>query len=318
MKYKCKICGKKARLFIKAVFDDRYKAPGFFDIYRCPGCGFGFINSFIIPEKAGEFYGKYYPLSKVTPSQVRKQAAIKPAIFNWLFGTSNIAHLYIKPHSLVLDIGSASGVSLLEISKLKGKAYGVEPDPHAQKIAKKLNVHVFKGLITDNPFPDKKFDFITASQVIEHVPDAKVFLEAIGKKINHKGQVILSFPNVDSLYRRVFGRKWINWHVPYHRNFFTKKSFIILAHSTGYKILKIKTVTPNIWTILQLRRFFTRPRVGAKGEIWAVRDDQFKLAAMVLKVMVILAIIIVTPLNRIIDRLGQGDSIIVWLEQKKR
>lgn len=318
MKYQCKICGKEARLFIKAVFDDRYKAPGFFDIYRCPECGFGFMNSFIQPEKAGEFYGKYYPLSKVTPSQVRNQAAIKPAIFNWLFGTSNIAHLYIKPHSLVLDIGSASGVSLLEIGKLKGKAYGVEPDHHAQKIAKKLNLHVFKGFITDNPFPDKKFDFITASQVIEHVPDAKVFLEAIGKKLNQKGQVILSFPNTDSLYRKIFGRRWINWHIPYHSNFFTKKSFKILAHSTGFKVLKTKTVTPNIWTILQLRRFLVRSRAVVKSEIWAVRDDRSKLAATVLKVIVILAIIIVTPLNRIIDLLGQGDSIIVWLEQKKR
>jgi hypothetical protein len=30
------------------------------------------------------------------------------------------------------------------------------------------------------------------------------------------GEVWISCPNADSLWRRVFGRGWVNWHVPFH------------------------------------------------------------------------------------------------------
>lgn len=314
MKKICTLCGQKAKLFVNNISDDRYGAPGLYNIYRCEHCGFGFINSKIKSSEIGEFYNKYYPLSIMSPEQVKNSAVIKSAFYTWLIGANNVSHLYIKPHSSVLDIGSASGQSLIEISRLKGKAFGVEPDPSAQKIAKKLKLNVYKGLITDNSFPNKKFDFITASQVIEHDHNPKTFLKAIRKKIEKNGVVILSFPNCDSIYRKIFKKRWINWHVPYHCNFFTKKSFTILANTSGFEIINMKTVTPNIWTILQIRRLLTNPKTGEKNTVWNQKSKQTGINN-VAKVFLTIVMLMIIPINRIIDFFGQGDSFLIWLKK---
>lgn len=326
MKKICIVCGKKAELFINRIFDDRYGAPGLYNIYRCRYCGFGFLNPQIKRTEIGEFYNKYYPLSGLTSEDVRNSANIKSALYTWLTGTNNTTHLYIKPNSIVLDIGSASGQSLIEITKLKGEAFGVEPDPGAQKIAKDLNLNVYKGLITNNPYPGKKFDFITASQVLEHDPNPQTFLKAAEKKLKKDGILILSFPNCDSIYRRIFKKRWINWHVPYHCNFFTKASFIKIAKLTGLKVIKMKTITPNLWTILQMKRLFTKPVEGKKDEFWKVQDEVLDkvvfcrqtLLTVILKLLINIIMVILIPVNRITDLFGQGDSFIIFLKKDEK
>lgn len=323
IKNKCQICGKRVKIIIHDIYDDRYGAPGLYNIYRCLSCGYGFIDYKINPKKIGEFYNKYYPFLKVTPKKIKNSILARSHLYTWLTGTYNAAHLYIKPHSLVLDIGSGNGQSLIEIIKLGGEAFGIEPDPNVQKIARKLHLNIYQGLITDNPFPDKKFDFITASQVLEHDSNPRCFLKAIKGKLKNNGEVILSFPNCDSLYRKIFGKKWIHWHVPYHCNFFTKKSFGILANEMGFKIIKSKTITPNLWTVLQMRRLFTSPHKNEKNAIWNLqhhwankKSKKSKIITATLKLTLNLAIIMIAPIDRFIDLIGQGESFLVWLEKK--
>jgi SAM-dependent methyltransferase len=220
-----------------------------------------------------------------------------------------------------LDVGSGSGESLLEIQKMGARAFGVEPDPNAQRIAKQLKLRVYKGFITGNPFLGKKFDFVTASQVFEHEPEPLDFLRSAKEKLNNKGQIILSVPNLDSIYRKVFGRKWLNWHVPYHINFFTKLSLKKVAKKTGLKIVEIRTITPNVWTLMQFRTLLYNVNEGQKNPIWTsatsrgykrgsvsrVRDYIFQFATMIFYVLI-------TPINRLVDLLGGGDSLFVVLE----
>lgn len=313
------ICKSSYKISQKNLSDDRYGAPGKYSIYKCKNCGFGRTKPVLDQKDIGQFYAKYYPLESITAEQVKKEINIKPRWLAWLIGTSNTAHWWIKPKSSVLDIGSASGISLMEIKKLGGEAYGVEPDSNAQKIAKKLNLNVYKGLITDNPFPGKKFDFVTASQVLEHDSNPKTFLKAIREKIKKNGVVILSFPNYDSVYQKIFGKKWINCHVPYHCNFFTKISFIKIAKLTGYKIIKIKTVSPNLWTILQIRRLLTKPEEGKKSAIWKVQNKSLGgVTIIILRLLLNIILVILIPVNRLIDLFGQGDSFVVFLKKDEK
>lgn len=318
----CIICQGKTKLFFPDLFDDRYGAPGKYSIYRCVKCGFGTIYPILSKEKIGRFYARYYPLDRLDASQIIQSASVPNRFSTWLDGTDNIAHRYITCGSSVLDIGSASGVSLLEIEKLGGNAFGVEPDPNAKKFAKELELKVYTGFITDNPFPDIKFDFITASQVIEHDPDPKTFLEAVYKKLSSSGVVILSFPNFEALYRSIFGKRWIHWHVPYHCSFFTRKSIAILAETAGFKIAGIKTITPNLWTLLQLRVLFTTPVPGKPSTVWIsgadnktnhISTDRYKNKTFY--IINRFAKYLVMPLNRIIDIIGQGESFLVFLKK---
>jgi len=305
---RCLICGFKTSLLYKELCDDRYGAPGYFSVYRCNQCGFGRIDPVLKRVEIGNFYKRYYPLGQLTPSKVRKSVDHSSKFISWLFGTNATAHKHIKPGTEILDIGSGSGASLLEIKNMGAIGFGIEPDPSAQRIAKKLKLNVYKGFLTDNPFPKKKFDFVTASQVLEHEPDPFRFLLAAKRKLNKNGQIVLSFPNMDSYYRKLFGRKWLNWHIPYHINFFTKNTIERLAKKSNLKIVGFRTITPNIWTVLQIRNLFRKIREGVANPLWTVRSG------ILIKILNLFLFTVVTPINRFVDALGMGDSILVTLE----
>lgn len=321
----CHICVSPVRKLVSNLIDDRYGSPERYTIVICDNCSFGRTIPTLDEKKIGLFYSKYYPLSHMSVDDVQKSVDIKPMWYEWLAGNGYIAHRHIKKGSKVLDIGSGNGMSLLEIARLGGKPYGIEPDPNAQNIARKLNLNVQKGFITDNPFPKIKFDFITASQVLEHDPHPELFLQNAYKKLNPGGQVILSFPNINSLYRKIFKRNWLHWHVPYHINFFSEKSFTMLANRCGYRIIKMKTITNNLWTILQLSMLLTQKKEGEMNQIWKTqhmdKEDKQNLNFRLKKVIFEVGRIILSPfiivMNRTIDTFGQGDSIYVILEKSK-
>ncbi len=319
----CIICHNKVKLIHKDLFDDRYGAIGKHSIYRCENCGFGRTIPGLTKDDIGRFYSKYYPLLSVNPTLLQKSVHIPSKVMLWLKGNDNTAHFHIKPNSTVLDVGSGSGISILEIQKLGGKAYGVEPDPNAQRIAKELQMSVFQGFITDNPFPNLKFDFITASQVLEHDPTPNKFLIAAKNKLKKNGLIILGFPNMDSINRKIFGSRWLHWHVPYHLNFFTQKSISILAKSAGLKIVKIRTITPNLWTILQLQMLLTVSKEGKPNPIWVSKitnRNSNRLPA--LKIRFLFSILLhlselgILFINRIVDSFGVGESFLVFLRKE--
>ncbi|MBI4032680.1 class I SAM-dependent methyltransferase [Candidatus Berkelbacteria bacterium] len=317
----CQICGGLTRPLMYDLFDDRYGAPGRHTVYRCDACGFGRTLPGLAPDEIGVFYAKHYPLSAATADSVRASVVVEPRWKTWLAGTDNIAHQYTQAGERVLDIGSASGVSLLEIQARGGEAYGVEPDPTAAKLARSLKLRVHTGFITDNPFPTTRFDLITASQVIEHEPDPQAFLAALGQRLAPGGQVILAFPNGNALYRRLFGRRWLHWHIPYHYNFFTRRSFSQLAATSGFTVVKLRTITPNLWTIIQLRMLAEQPREGMMGSVWAAQHaggigtGQPSLVVRVARQIALRAAsALITVVNRLIDGLGMGESFLVVLE----
>jgi SAM-dependent methyltransferase len=318
----CIICNRSINIFIKDLFDDRYGAKGRHSIYRCSHCGFGKTIPGIRRSQIGKFYSDHYPLGIVNPKELSSQIRILSPLRAWLEGVDNVAHLYTRPGIKVLDIGSASGISLLEIGALGGEAYGVEPDPHGKQIATKLHLRVHQGFIADNPFPKIKFDLITASQVIEHEPTPLKFLVDIRQKLAKNGQVVLSFPNYDALYRHIFLKRWIHWHIPYHLNFFTETSFKILADQAGFTIKSIRTITPNLWTIQQLRVLLAGSQEGVGSPAWTqdlsgkgvknIPSIFYKLLQLAAK----LAFWLIMPINRLVDSLGLGESYLVVLQPK--
>lgn len=317
----CPICKSPMTPLLRDLFDDRYGAPGRHTVNRCTDCGFGRTIPGLKPAEIGSFYAKYYPLSAATPESVRATAVVEPRWQAWLAGTDNVAHQYTRPGERVLDIGSASGVSLLEITRLGGQAYGVEPDPTAATLGRKLNLRVETGFITDHPFGKQPFDLITASQVIEHEPDPRAFLRAVRERLTPGGVAILAFPNGDALYRKLFGRRWLHWHIPYHYNFFTASSFGKLAAETGFTVAKMRTITPNLWTVIQLRTLAEQSKEGVMGSVWAAQHAAGPggqappaLVRVGRYLALHLAGAFLTIVNRIVDALGLGESFLVMLQ----
>lgn len=321
----CIICNSQTKLLQNNLYDNRYGAPGLYSIYQCINCGYARTTPALKKNKIASLYSKYYPLSKVDSSELKKSVKINSKFINWIKGNTHQAHLYATRGSNVLDIGSGTGRSLIEIKKLGAQAYGVDPDPKAERVAKELKLNFVKGFITDNPYPNIKFNYITATQVLEHEPNPDTFLKAVRNKLVSDGVVIFSFPNIDSIYRKIFTSSWLHWHVPYHISFFSLNSIRLLAERNGFKVTKTKTVTSNLWTALQFSSVLKPSKIGEMNPLWATqhmskkekKNTNFKLKKLLFTSIYTLLIPCIVVLNRCIDGIGYGDSIVVFLKKNE-
>ena len=309
------------------MFDDRYGEPNKYKLAKCTKCNH--ISTFprLKEKDLSKLYGKFYPRSEVNYEEVLKKARknfnLPNKIIDWFNGTNNQGQLYAKKGELVLDIGCGDCSSLIEIKNLGAKAFGIEADNNVKSIADALDLEVHIGSITDNPFKGKLFDLIVMNQVIEHIPEPDKCIKLIKRRLSNQGRIIFVLPNKESLWQKITGPKWINWHIPYHLHHFDLRSFKKMINKCGLKITSCKTITPNVWSILQLRSYLYDPKIGEPNNLWVIKsnkankDKQLKIKLKLCKKFFKLTLsIILSIFNRFIDILRVGDSLIFEVKIK--
>lgn len=316
----CKICGGETKTRYCGLYDDRHGYPGKFNLRECHDCGFMQTEPQLTNKEIGKIYSKYYPRSNITSDQVKNSAQNMPSREVVLKkGLGGTCHFDTKKGERVLDIGSGAGYSLAEIKKLGGIAYGVDPDTNAQRIAKELGFKFKLGFLEDCNFPRRYFDLITASQVLEHTPNPIGLLISCKGLLKNSGRIKMSFPNTGALYQKLWGRYWLHWHIPYHLNHFNKRSIETMAEKAGLRITKLETVTPNLWTVLQIRSCISRVKIGQRNTMWdtGVIDKKSVAAKKSIFSRVLLKVLPLVEnwlfVNRILDRFGLGESFVVEL-----
>lgn len=321
---KCKICqSDKIILDQKNIFDNRYGYPGYFNIYLCQKCGFRQTFPELKNEELSDLYTNYYPRKNQNIQELKSHFIFKNNKLNkfkrWFNGNNNKCFYHLPTKKIkVLDIGCGNGFSLFFIEKLGGEAYGIEEDKNVISISQALNLNIEIGNIYTSKHSDKTFDYIIGSQIIEHIPDPKMFLREIINKLKDDGKIILSFPNANSLARKIFKKNWIHWHVPYHLNHFSLKNIKILVHTENLKIDKIKTITPSDWTILQLLDSRNDAEKGKKGKIWNKKNivKHTNLKGILIYIRNKTLRFLINLLNKIIDLARKGDSFLIILSKK--
>lgn len=284
-------------------------------------------------DELGSLYSTYYPRKHVVTADLiataKSVAGPWARLSRWWEGTNNQGQYTVSRDQVMLDVGCGSGLSLLEAQVLGAEAYGIEADPNIRRIADELELRVHIGSLHDQPFPGVNFDLIVLNQVIEHIPDPGMALIALKERLKSAGRLVLVFPNRRSLWQRLSGSKWINWHIPYHLHHFDANGFKVFAQRHGFKVIRQKTITPNIWSILQLRAMRQSLKPGMPSDMWKVkftkevpsfdlgRPPTLSTQRMVRALLKQLAFTSLAAFNRLLDITGQGDSIIVELQVKE-
>lgn len=324
----CPVCESAFFVFRNEIFDDRYGEPNLYKLACCTACGHMATYPRLHESDLPSLYGNFYPRKNINADDVAHEASkVKhgfAGLVRWWNGTDNQGQYSVRAGETMLDVGCGSGTSLLEVKALGATAFGIEADPNVKPIAATLGLNIHFGNLQDRPFPEMAFDLIVMNQVIEHLPDPDEGLCELKARLTPKGRMVLVFPNTSSLWRRLSGTRWINWHIPYHLHHFDYQHFEKMAQRLGLKVVRSRTITPNVWTLLQLRAYWYKPELGQPSPIWAVVNrseeaqggtSQTNPISVLLRISILSVFAVV---NRLVDALGMGDSLLVELRREHK
>jgi SAM-dependent methyltransferase len=154
----------------------------------------------------------------------------------------------------VLDVGCGAGANARAIRRLAPSSYlvGIEPNPAAAALARAACDEVFEGAAGDWTPPDRRFDAVLLSDVVEHQVDPVAFVGQVAAHPNLGAATwLVSVPNYAVWYNRLqtlagrFEYAHSGLYDRTHLRFFTRRSLTRLLDHCGFDVLETRC-TPSL------------------------------------------------------------------------
>lgn len=171
---------------------------------------------------------------------------------------------HVTPHGAVLDIGAHSGALLLRLRELGfSEMVGTDLDPTRFDVPGAG----FKRLELNQPFAfqfDRRFQLVTATEVIEHLDSPRAFLKEIYSLVEDGGWLVISLPNVASWEGRIkfllLGELWgfqeEHYRTQRHISPITRDQMTMMMEELGFHMVEATSAgSYSTW----LRRGLTFP-----------------------------------------------------------
>jgi 2-polyprenyl-3-methyl-5-hydroxy-6-metoxy-1,4-benzoquinol methylase len=250
VKNNCILCSASLSEPIYKIKDNRFGIKGVFKYKTCSSCRHIQLDPLLDQENLIKYYSVYY--NSVEKSINNKYINFRKLInttflgkiYNWLEG--DITFSLKTGSGRLLEIGCNEGKNLAYYSKNGFETCGLETNIKAANKAKTLGFKVFH-IDIEHLSHSELFDVIVLPNVLEHVANPIEFLKKVKIHLKNKGELWISLPNKNSIYRKIFGSNWINWHPPFHISQFDSVNLEQLIHSIGLSVDSLKYVTPSQW-----------------------------------------------------------------------
>jgi SAM-dependent methyltransferase len=119
---------------------------------------------------------------------------VKPFITGAREPFFQMAKDYVKPESVILDIGSGEG----NFAKYLGRkdVYMIDGNQATVELLKKEFENIYYGKLPELPFEDNKFDVIHTSHLVEHLTPQELYdlLKEIDRCLKNGGVLVISTP----------------------------------------------------------------------------------------------------------------------------
>lgn len=208
-------CNNCQLLFVHPVYDAR----GIYDetYFKGGSHGFGFSN---------------YETDKLASSKYLTR------LLKWALRESK------GESQRLLDVGAANGFFLTICNEEGIEADGVEISQEAVNWAEKLGRKVTCSTIEDFK-TDRKYEVISALDVLEHIPQPVEFIERVRELLVEKGIFLINVPYEGSLSAKLAGKKWHALLPPEHWFYFNKKSLYRILENNGFEVIGSKVISKS-------------------------------------------------------------------------
>ncbi len=266
----CPICNENSK---------QWRQKNSYSIYKCKGCGFGFVHPPLSQDQILEIYatsGHGNKFIEISLEQVLEAERIYPnsSIDSVrLFG--QITNYHIIANRQALDVGAGYG---FYTRQLQEQGFDVTPLELAANEKRILTEMTGKQPVssTYEAFESKdQYGVVLMSQILEHAADPIFWTQKTRDLLEKNGLWVIAVPHFNSWSRRLMQEKDFYIIPPEHLNYFTKKSLRILLENHGFEILEMETISRLPWHKLKV------PGIQYLGNIFLKLMDFFGLGMMI-------------------------------------
>jgi 2-polyprenyl-3-methyl-5-hydroxy-6-metoxy-1,4-benzoquinol methylase len=231
------------------------------DLWSCRNCSLEFF--YPLAQASAEWYAEGY----------RYRSLFESKELRWNH------HRFLKhPASgrSLLDVGCGTGSLLLAAREHGYTVAGLDFDREAVETARVRlgidDVHSLSAAQFRQAYPDRRFDVVTAFEVIEHVESPADLMRECSQLLKPGGELVISTPYRD---------RWPNVHEawdypPHHLTRWDKAALAFAINLAGCRLIDMETG----WTA-SANMLSDLTRLGiVKGAISGVRSDDGKRAAL--------------------------------------
>ncbi len=287
----CPACGKR---------DGRHLgAKNGFEMYSCRACRSLFTDR-VPRDEEEENYDEYYTESNLT-------------VPDFIMQRLNEILTGFEPYrqtNRILDIGFGAGSMLDAAKDLGWEVYGLEVSRPAVEQARARGYNVFHGALKDSGHPTHFFDVVTASEIIEHLPDPEADLKEIARVLRPGGLFWGTTPSAQSLSFKILKLDWSVLSPPEHIQLYSKAGARLMLTKAGFSQVRFKTYGLNPSEIVNHYR--NRP---ATSEGFSRVDSAYRLNESLTKSP--FRKLVKTSLNGILNILQKGDSLKIYANTTK-
>jgi 2-polyprenyl-3-methyl-5-hydroxy-6-metoxy-1,4-benzoquinol methylase len=191
-------------------------------------------------EELESYYGSTYePYDLMHGSQLDDDEEIA-----WAKQSGAFRHIPIPLGKRLLDVGCGGGRFLRIAKKLGAIEQGIEPSRLAAEIARKQGLSVFQGTLESyvaQIASERQFDVITASHVVEHLPEPVETLRAMKLVLATGGFIWVAVPNAAYPISRSLKGNYFSTDLPRHLMQFTPLSMCEAGRRAGLNVRRQTT-----------------------------------------------------------------------------
>ncbi len=281
----CPICRGTKRTLAHGELADRifFSAPGIWQLWRCDGCGAGYLDPRPDQASMGRAYSAYYTHDQALPEEPEAQrlgvlARLKRAALNDFFnahlgyqlrpalplgrvafalrpdktrdGAEMVRHLPApRPGDRLLDVGCGNGGFLLLARDRLGFAVeGTELDTVAAARAAARGITIHAAPLPGMGLQDRRYAHVTLNHVLEHVHDPMSALGEIFAALEPGGRIWAQVPNLNGASHARFGADSRLLEPPRHLVMFTPDALRTALQTAGFvDVTRLPVENPAPW-----------------------------------------------------------------------